>query len=211
PWYDEELVKLKHLKNSTYKRYKRSGLNEDKESFEYYHKLFKNYNDEKLIEYFKDKSMGDFKNAKKFWEFYSSKINIKSDKSANNPISHIKYNGKISEDKSELSNIFNLFFTSISSSSTSKSEECLNFIEQQVSYLNSYNGQDFKFSFTTAKEVDDLLATIQSASAAGVCDIPTKILKLPSLKLKTVIAYIFNYSILTNSIPNDWKTAVVQL
>ncbi|CAF1017571.1 unnamed protein product [Brachionus calyciflorus] len=209
PWFDDELLRLKHLKNSYYKRFKRSGLAADKEDVDYYNKLFKDYNDAKLIEYFEDKSMSDFKNAKKFWEFYSSKINIKSDKSSKNPISHVKFNGRVSEDKKELCNIFNCFFTSISSSSDAKSDECINFIQQQVSSLNITNDLSFKFSFTTAKEIDDMLSTIQSSSGPGICDIPTKILKIPSTKLKTVIAYLFNFSILTSSIPNEWKTAVV--
>ncbi|CAF0938403.1 unnamed protein product [Brachionus calyciflorus] len=159
--------------------------------------------------FFKDKSIGDFNNAKKFWEFYSSKIKIKSDKSSNNPISHVKFNGKISKNIFELCNIFNLFFTSISSSSNSSIEESSEFIQKQMSNLNPIKALNFKFSFTTAKEIDELLTTIQTSSGPGICDIPTKILKLPSLKLKTVIAYLFNYSILSSSIPIDWKTVVV--
>ncbi|CAF0840875.1 unnamed protein product [Brachionus calyciflorus] len=50
PWYDDELVKLKHLKNSSYKRFKRSQLTENGEMYDYYNRLFNDYNDEKLIE-----------------------------------------------------------------------------------------------------------------------------------------------------------------
>ena len=34
-WYDEELLKLGHLKDSNYKRFTRSGNHEDKNMFDY--------------------------------------------------------------------------------------------------------------------------------------------------------------------------------
>jgi hypothetical protein len=209
PWYDDELIKLKHLKNSFYKRFKRTDSANDKVLYDHYNRLYKDYNDEKLIEYFKDKSMNDFKNAKKFWEFYSSKISIKSDKSSNNPISHVNFNGRITENKRELCDAFNFFFTSISSTSNVSLDDSARFIENQLFENNQNVKADFKFSFTTTTEIDDLLSTIQTSSGAGICDIPTKVLKIPSVNLKRAIVHLFNYSILTSTIPSDWKTAVV--
>ncbi|RMZ97515.1 RNA-directed DNA polymerase from mobile element jockey-like, partial [Brachionus plicatilis] len=132
PWYDEDLFKLKHLKNTYYKRFARSRLPDDKQAYEHFNKTFNALNDEKMIEYFKDKSMNDFKSSKKFWEFYSSKISIKSDKSSSNPISHVKFNGKVTDNKLELCNIFNCFFTSISSSSNVSIKEAEKFIDEQI-------------------------------------------------------------------------------
>ncbi|CAF0807126.1 unnamed protein product [Brachionus calyciflorus] len=152
-WYDDDLLRLKHQKNSAFKRFVRTQSNDDKRIYEYFNNSFNKYNDEKLIEYFRDKSMSDFKKSKKFWQFYSTKINIKSDKSNSNPISQIKVNGKLHDDKNEVCNIFNGFFTSITPTSMK----------------------------------------------AGI---PTKIFQNSSKKLK-------NFSILTSSIPNEWKTAVV--
>ncbi|CAF1009815.1 unnamed protein product [Brachionus calyciflorus] len=191
PWYDEELLRLRHMKDSYYKRSIRSGLPEDNEMFVYYIKLFNDYNDEKMIEYFKDKS-----------------ISVKSDKSSNNPISNVNYKGRMTNDKNELCNVFNRFFASISSSSNSTMEECTNFIDGQFDQFRVEETK-FKFSFTTANELNDLLSSLPSSSNPGICGIPTKILKSSSLKLRTIIAYLFNCSILSCSIPNDWKTAIV--
>ncbi|CAF1116675.1 unnamed protein product [Brachionus calyciflorus] len=105
---------------------------------------------------FQYKSMNDFKNSKKFWEYYSSKIKVKSEKSNSNPISLVKNNGKSSEGKTDLCNIFNVFFTSISSSSKCSTSEASDFIEKEIT-VDSINGNhDFKFSFTTANEIDEL-------------------------------------------------------
>ncbi|RNA02458.1 RNA-directed DNA polymerase from mobile element jockey-like [Brachionus plicatilis] len=164
PWYDEELLKLKHLKDASYKRHNRTCPSEDKDLFEYYNKLFKSYNEERMIEYFKDKTVNDFKNSKKFWEYYSSKINIKSDKSSSNPISHVKYNGTSTENKNELCNLFNKFFTSISSSSECSFDEAPLFVDDQLD-MNLTNDPCFKFSLTTANEVEELLSTLPSTGA----------------------------------------------
>ena len=206
PWYDEELLRLRHLKNSNYKRSVRTGLPEDKEMYDYYNKLFNDYNDEKLIDYFKDKSVNVFRNSKKFWEYYSSRINIKSDKTSSNPISHVRFDGKMNENKDELCNVFNRFFTSISSSSNSIFEECSVFIEKN---LVDKELNEFKFNFTSANELNELLASLPSSRAPGICGLPTKIIKSSSVKLKTVIAYLFNYSIMSCTIPDDSKTAIV--
>ncbi|CAF1112143.1 unnamed protein product, partial [Brachionus calyciflorus] len=183
-------------------------LIEDKEIYKYYQNLFKSYNDQKLIDYLKDKTVSDLKNSKKFWEFYSSKITVKSDKSSVDPINSINDKGKILNDKLEISNAFNCFFTSISSSSNLPIDESVTFIQNQKVFSEISN-QNFKFSFTNANEIDELLKTIPSTSAEGICGIPTKILKSSSTKFKTVIAYQFNFSILSCTLPNDWKTAVV--
>ncbi|CAF0828555.1 unnamed protein product [Brachionus calyciflorus] len=178
---------MKHQKDSAYKQYIRTNSTHDKEIFENFNRLFKNYNEEKLIDFFKDKSMNYFKNSKKFWQYYSSKISVKSDKTNSNPINHVRFNGKTSEDNIDLCNIFNVFFTSITSNSECSTIEASNFVEEQLKYNKSME-KDFKFCFTTSDEIDKLLTTVPSQSAPDISGIPTKIFK---------------------SGPNEWKTAVV--
>ncbi|CAF0801056.1 unnamed protein product [Brachionus calyciflorus] len=183
-WYDDDLMRLKHQKDSSYKQYVRSNSLIDKEIYDKFNISIKKLNEDKLIDYFKDKPINDFKSSKKFRQYYSSKIKIKSEKSNSNPISHVKYNGKSSEDKTDLCNIFNVFFTSISSSSECSKSEASDFIEKEIT-------------------------TIPSQSGPGIIEIPTKIFKSSSVKLRTTLAYLFKYAVLTNNIPNEWKAAVV--
>ncbi|CAF0837588.1 unnamed protein product [Brachionus calyciflorus] len=209
PWYDDDLLRLKHQKNSAYKRFIRTQSNDDKKIYEYFNNSFKKYNDEKLIEYFRDKSMSDFKNSKKFWQFYSTKINVKSDKSNSNPIGQIKFNGKVNDDKNEVCNIFNGFFTSIAPTSDCSLIDSSNFIDNEISENLIDESSKFKFSFTTASEINEIFLTIPVSSSPGISGIPTQIFKNSSKKFKTILAYLFNFSILTSSIPSEWKTAVV--
>ncbi|CAF1091926.1 unnamed protein product, partial [Brachionus calyciflorus] len=208
PWYDDELIITKNSRDLAYKKQKRTGSEFDKEEFNSLKKLFENLNNEKLINFFKEKSMNDFKEVKKFWKFYSSQIKVKSDKSSEDTLFVLNYNEKIIDDKKEVSNVFNTFFTSISSSSNSTYDDSKNFIDK-IFERSVSTDEKFKFNFTNGNEVTELLSDISSTSGPGICGIPTKILKNSSSKFKSIIAYLLNISILTKTIPNDWKTAVI--
>ena len=71
-----------------------------------------------MIEYFKDKTTKDFKNSKKFWEFYSKHVKIKSDKTNNSYPSSISNGNITANNPSDISNLFNVFFSTLSSEST---------------------------------------------------------------------------------------------
>jgi hypothetical protein len=82
PWLDIELKNSKDLRD---KLYKKSKINHDKNSdifkqFVLQKKHYQDLSDKKMIEYFKDKTISDFKNSKKFFKFYSTYYKLKSDK-----------------------------------------------------------------------------------------------------------------------------------
>ncbi|CAF0906360.1 unnamed protein product [Brachionus calyciflorus] len=114
----------------------------------------------------------------------------------------------LTKDKNELCNVFNRFFTLLSSSSNSTIDEYKNVIDGR---FDQYKIKDtvFILNFTTANELNDLLKSLPSSSNPGICGIPTKIFKISSTKLRTIIAYFFKCSIMSCVIPNDWKTAIV--
>lgn len=182
--------------------------------YDYLKRAYKDLNEEKIIEYFKNKSMSDFKSNKKFWELYSSKIKIKSNKNLEQSTFQIKKNEQVITDKTEISEIFNAYFTSLSSESNNSLSECENFVDEQLKracddkQIKIQEGA-FKFSFTTASEIEKLLSSIPTTSGPGVSGIPTKNIKTSPMNLNTVIAYLFNFSILTCTMPAEWKTAVV--
>ena len=71
-----------------------------------------------MIDYFKSKKSNDFNSNKKFWEFYSTHIRVRSDKTSNKPITTIRHHNNTSSQSDQISNIFNNFFCSASSNST---------------------------------------------------------------------------------------------
>ena len=71
--------------------------------------------------YFSTQCLKDFKNTKKFWQFYSSYIKIRSDKSSN--LQHepeiLEFEDKKTTNKEEFGQFYNLFFSNIKSNSLS--------------------------------------------------------------------------------------------
>ncbi len=59
-----------------------------------------------MIEYFKKQTPSDFKNSKKFWQFYSTYIQVKSDKSSNTSINSLKHDDIIADNPFDISNMF---------------------------------------------------------------------------------------------------------
>ena len=135
-----------------------------------------------MKEYFASKNSKDFKNSKKYWQFYSASIKIKSDKSANNnlPLQELNCDSSTSTNPDEFCNIFNLFFTNFSSTSLSTKEESYQFINSTFSVLKRENKiatSTFPFVPTTAKIIELLLAKLESSSGAGISGLPSKVLK----------------------------------
>lgn len=95
------------------------------------------------------------------------------------------------------------FFTSISSTFECSLEDASGFINDQLENSNSDNKLSFKFSFTTASEIEELFASIQSSSEPRISSVRTKIFKASTKNFKTILAHLFNYSILTNAIPDE--------
>ena len=135
PWFDDELLLTRHYRDCAYKKFIKTGDYFERAEFLKFKKLFKDMNDQKMIEYFKNQKPQDFKNSKKFWQFYSSKVKIKSDNSANRQITSINYNSAHIDSKNEISELFNCYFTSIKSSSTISDSDSTALITDKMSKI----------------------------------------------------------------------------
>ncbi len=149
PWIDNDLLYIRHLRDAAYKNYIRNN-----KSILYYelYKDFRSFYDKKyntnMIEYFKTQTSSDFKNSKKFWQFYSTYINIKSDKSSETSINSITYGHTKADNPYDIGNVFNMHFTSLSSTSNANMEECFNFATQNINFVKmklNINNSIFKF------------------------------------------------------------------
>ena len=117
PWIDMELLDIKQKRDWYYKL---SRKNKNLESSDYimfieFKKVFKKVNDEKLISYFKDKTLKDFKCTKKFYQFYSSVYTVKSDKSSLTIPFTISDGELTKSNPKEISNFINKYFININS------------------------------------------------------------------------------------------------
>ena len=89
PWFDLELTKSKAARDTYYAVFVKSRLEHDWNRYKIARKDFQSLNRTKIIAYFENKSAKDFKNSKKFWQFYKSWVKIRSDKSSSDEPSQI--------------------------------------------------------------------------------------------------------------------------
>ena len=132
-------------------------------------------NRSKIKQYFEKKGLSDFKNSKKFWQFYKSSVKLESDKCDNDgPNLIIKDNIHYTQ-ASEIASLFNSFFTSIKSVSISTHESSVQFIESHFNKLKKdyiFNTsitsiKGFSFRRVNTSEVSELLSSISNLSSAG--------------------------------------------
>ena len=73
PWEDKQLTEKRKIRDYYFSQSRNSVENE----------MYQSMNRSKMKDYFASKTSKDFKNTKKYWQFYSASIKIKSDKSTN--------------------------------------------------------------------------------------------------------------------------------
>ena len=165
-----------------------------------------------MISYFKSKKINDFNSNKKFWEFYSTHIRIRSDNNHDQRPAIIR-NGNITASQPvQISNVFNNFFCSLSSTSTTTNTESINFINHHFDTIinqRCIKPDKFQFHRVTDIIVKKTLDSLDIASGPGVSGLPTKLFKpCPPLLLSTITT-LFNDCINSATIPIDWKSALV--
>ena len=214
PWFDLELYKIKKARDTSYAKAIKSKTETDWEIYKENRSRFHKSNRLKLINYFEKQGTKDFKNSKKFWDFYKSSVKIRSDKS-NCDIPKMIYDDNdlpvIIPD--EIALLFNNFFTSIESISITSNDECVNFNNKLFNKMKSENElattlQGFSFRNISANEVKEHLNSLKPSSP-GSSGISSKILKLVPDTLAPIFSDLFNCCIVTSKIPDDWKSAIV--
>lgn len=217
PWYDDELLRIRNNRDSSYKELVKNKQPEAtgvlKNQVNYWKNVYESVYEQKLIEYFEKKGINDFKNSRLFWEFYSSFIKIKSDKSNTSSIpttmtkNELTFNGY-----EQICEGFNLFFTNILSDSTDNIESCEKQCKSHFDELIAggiFEPKTFAFSFTNRVEVEKLISELSDNSGPGFTAIPTKIIKETSKLISPFLSDLFNNCLLKSKIPNDWKKAIV--
>ncbi len=156
-----------------------------------FHKL----NRSKLLSFFEKKGTKDFKNSKKFWDFYKTSVKIRSDRAHSDSPTLIIENETVVTDPVELSNLFNNFFTSIGSVSMSDNDECVKFTEKLFNKLKSENELR-----TTKQKMNSELKTRHNIFEIGQVNTTENILNIISLGLNFIPnfnkIYLFYYYII---------------
>ena len=116
-------------------------------------------------------------------------------------------------DPEEIGNVFNSFFTNLSSTSLSSESDCDSYIDKTFSRLKRENkiklkSGSFKFVRTNENIVERLIMNLNSASGPGISDIPSKVIKSACITLVPVLTSLFNHCIDLDKFPVEWKSAI---
>lgn len=217
PWVDTELIEARNHRDKLHKIHSNSQLEFDfliaSEAKTNYNSLLKS----KMIEYFKNKSANDFKSSKKFWEFYSTSVKLKSDKCGASSITITKNNETVSEPE-EIGKLFNLHFTTLASESKIEKKNGTLFIENLFEEIKKNRTQNdetawptnhFKFNRVDDKTVNKLLTNLSTTSGSGASGLSSKVLKAAANQLTSIVRDLFNTCIETCEIPDEWKLGIV--
>jgi hypothetical protein len=216
PWVDEELLENLRARDYFYSKYQNANSSLDPE----YHLKYKQYKTkcqslerEKMKDYFRSKKITDFKSNKLYWEFQSTFIKIKSSKTDDFTPNTFLHEELEYEDPVEIGNLFNTFFTNLSSTSLSSEKDCDEYIDKTFARLKSENKirlktERFKFVHTNANIVEKLIQNLNSTSGAGFSEIPSKVIKNSYSIIAPILTSLFNHCIDLGKFPKEWKSAI---
>ena len=195
-----------------YNDYLISSSRDDFEKFKLSRRSYQSLFRKKKINFYLNQTAKNLKSSKKFWEFYSSSVKLKKDLSnILTPQSILTDEGLI-QSPEEISNAFNNHFTNLASEEGATQSESSNFINKI--FINNPElmpKKDISFDFrpTNSIIIEKIILDLDSASSAGMMDIPVTILKAVVKKISPFFAQLFNDCIKNKVFPNELKVALV--
>ena len=164
-----------------------------------------------MIEFFSHKTQNDFKNSKKFFDFYKSTMKTKNDNSIDDIPLKLLVNGIENDISTPIVDVFNQFFVSLSSESTSDNTESLRFIDQTFGELKKTSlikPGEFQFEPFTLHILEKAVADLNNTSSAGATGVPVTFIKSALPTIGPLIVSLFNDFLKSCTIPLDLKYAM---
>ena len=124
-----------------------------------------------------------------------------------NDISGLQIGDKMLTMASDMANKFRSFFVNIGNTLAASISSAASYRD----YLVHVTKPNVNFSFETipATAVEKLLSELKTSKATGLDNIPARLLKTAAPVICDSVAYIFNLSLKTGSVPSDFKCAKV--
>ena len=216
PWVDAELRKWFNIRDKLLVLAHSSSETRTGPAWDKY-KEMRNYCKSqlklKMKKFYEEKTASHFQSSKKFWSFYQSVVKTKKTNSSAAPLSIIDEDGTRVFDEKLVANRFNKFFTTLSAGKNFDDSESLEFIDRVFSDHKKSNriappSNLFEFNLTNTEEVLKIIKECDSQSSAGIASIPTVLIKECAHVICSPLTKIFNSCILSNYMPNEWKTAI---
>ena len=141
-------------------------------------------------------------NPKEMWKSINQLIG-KSSKTTNIPC--IKVNNNILSNNNDIADALNTYFTKIGPDLSSQIPQNSNNFEEFIEPATS----TFNFKNISTQEVKKVLNKLNASKSSGPDRIPVSLLKDSSEIIASYLTYIYNCSLLSGILPDDWKKARV--
>ncbi|CAG4915933.1 unnamed protein product [Colias eurytheme] len=207
PWITFGLIKCLRKRDRLHKRTKRNPtdlalLDEYKKYRNTCNNIIKNVKKS----YYKDKLDKNYGNPKGMWKIIKEACSLSNNRAPSNELLNLKY------DTIDALNVVNNYFISIGGTLAKSTLNSLKKTEKELT-LDLKNDECPKNSLllspTDPQEICGLLSKLNSCSASGYDNIPTRIFKEFRDLLSPHISYICNLSIKTGVFPKPLKKAIV--
>ena len=192
PWMNRTLLRLIRKKRRIWKKYNKYRSLENKTEYENVERLVRNQIRNSKKNYERRLAKETKTNPKVFYNYINSK---RSNRIAVGPL---KQDGELVTDCGEICNKLGDFFGSV-------------FTKDEISDTNNniedLTDQKFEDVIITEDDIKKKLKTLKPFSSSGPDNISTKILILASDEIAAPLQLIFQKSLNTATLPNDWKKA----
>jgi hypothetical protein len=192
-WIDAEVIKMSHKKKCAYNKWKRSGKNGDKVKYKKLRNKIKNLVSTKYKQHMENITTNLVSNPKRFWTLLKDRTRSKTSPSM------LVHQDVEETDPKKLCEIFNTYFSSVFNKNT----------YDTLPEISITRDEGLMEIHLTEEEVSKELSKINTTKAPGPDGISTRVLKECRDELKTPITRLYNSSLKTGKLPNDWKKANV--
>ena len=206
PWITTGLLNAIQKRNSLYKSYIKEKNPQIKtnlhEQYKTYRNLVTTLCRDRKNSYFKKFFSENKNNLKNAWKGIKSIINSKSRK--NSVPVNVIVNGANEKDPNLISNAFNSYFGTIADKTKAKIPKTN---KQFGDYLTNPSQETFFLRPTSAKEIQNIISSLDNTKAVGHGSIPTRLLKIAAPTISELLCQIVNLSFKNGIFPECLKEA----
>ena len=191
PYITQTIKKMIQLKDRAYKKYIRSGTDNDRKSYKYLHNYVSNAIKSEKQSYIMWKTEQLKHNSKKLWAFFAEE-NV-----------HNRARKSISPNLNDV-NIMNNYFAKIATNT----DTCINYTNFYKNNIRPGILEEFEFTAVTGWDIQRILYKVKS-NACGVDAVDLRMLRICFPFCSEALVNIINFSLESGSFPTAWKKSIV--
>lgn len=200
PWYDDEIRKIRNRRNSAWKRFNHTKLDNDYQSYSDLRKLFQSYAKTLYDAYIQKVQENIKSNPSAFWDFVNAK------RKSNGYPKSLTFAEKSSQDPAEISNMFAEFFAT--SYLDSSNDIDWDFFNESFEPFRAFSS-NIAAVYLKENVVLDFISKIDEGYSICPDGVPSAVLTKCSNSLSSPLTYIFNLSLENADFPDIWKKSYV--